>query len=75
MKRARKVSNFHSEVHFKQKQRLTITGIHSPEESTSVKAQSISLLIKLHAINIQLYQNWTPLRRLQETFITALMNN
>ena len=59
MKRARKVSNVHGEVHFKQKQMLTIafTGNTLPTESSPVKAQKISLLIKLHAINMQLYQN------------------
>ena len=58
MKRARKVSNVHGEVHFKQKQRLTIdfTGNTLLRRNSPVKAQSISLLIQLHAINMQLYQ-------------------
>ena len=65
-KRARKVSNGHGEVHFKQKQRLIIafTGNTPPSpppipptESSPVKAQKISLLIKFHTINMQLYQN------------------
>ena len=54
MKRARKVSNVHGELHFEQKQWLTIvfTGNTLPIESSPVKAQTISLLIKLHAINM-----------------------
>ena len=41
MKRARKVSNVHGDVHFKQKQRLTIVllEIHSPTESSPVTVQ------------------------------------
>ena len=54
MKRARKVSNVHGEVHFKQKQGLIIVFAGNtsplpplpPTESSSVKAQKISLLIK-----------------------------
>ena len=60
MKRARKVSNVQAEVHFKQKQRLTIafTGNTLPVgKNGPVKVQKISLLIKLHAINMQIYQN------------------
>ena len=62
MKRARKVSNVHGEVHFKQKQRLTIvfTGNTLPHRKQSCKEQSISLLIKLHAINMQLTKNELP---------------
>ena len=58
MKRARKVSNVHGEVHFKQKQRLSIvfTGNTLPHRNSRVKAQCISFLIQLHAINMQLYQ-------------------
>ena len=62
MKRDRKVSNAHGEVHFKQKQKLTIVFTGNtpppppPTESSPVRAQSTSLLIKLHAINMQLYQ-------------------
>ena len=54
MKRARKVSNVRGEIHFKQKQRLTIvfTGNTSPTGSNPVKAQSISFLIQLHVINM-----------------------
>ena len=44
-----------------------------PTESSVVKAQSISLLIKLHAINMQLYQKWTPPRCPQETIINSLI--
>ena len=75
MKRARKVSNVYGEVHFKQKERLTIvfTGSTLPYRKQSVKAQSISLLIKLHAINMQLYQKWAPPRSLQETIINSLI--
>ena len=57
MKRARKVSNVRGEVHFKQKQRLTIVfNGNTLPQSNPLKAQSISLLIQLHAINMQLYQ-------------------
>ena len=58
MKRASKASNVHGEIHFKQKQRLNLafTG-NTLTESSPVKAQKISLLIKLYAINTQLYQN------------------
>ena len=71
MKKARKVSNFYGEVHFKRKQRPAIAFIGNtlPTEGSPVKAQRISLLIKLHAINMQLYQNWTLLRRPQQTII------
>ena len=56
MKRARKVSNVYGEVHFQQKQKLTITvlEIHSSTENSPIKVQKISLLIKSHAINMQL---------------------
>ena len=50
MRKARKLSNINAEVNFKQE-------IHSPTESSPVKARKIPLLIKLHAINMQLYQN------------------
>ena len=50
-------------------QPLLLLEIHSPTESGPVKTQKISLLIKLYAINMQLYQNWTPPRCLQETII------
>ena len=51
MRRTRKVSNVYGKVHFKQKQRLTIVllEIQSTKESSPVKAQKISLLIKKHA--------------------------
>ena len=39
---------------------LFLPQIHSPSQTTPVKAQRISLLMKLYAINIQLYQKWTP---------------
>ena len=54
MKRALEVCNVHGEVHFKQKQRLTITftGNTLPHRKKSRKGQKISLLIKLHAINM-----------------------
>ena len=50
-------------------QPLLLLEIHSPTESGPVKTQKISLLIKLYAINMQQYQNWTPPRCLQETII------
>ena len=50
MRKARKLSNINAEVNFKQE-------IHSPTENSPVKARKIPLLIKLHAINMQLYQN------------------
>ena len=59
MRKAGKLSNINAEVNFKQE-------IHSPTESSPVKARKIPLLIKLHAINMQLYQNGTPRRRPQE---------
>ena len=45
MKRARKVSNVHGEVHFKQKQWLTtaFTGNTLPHRKQSHKAQKVSL--------------------------------
>ena len=56
-----KVSNAHGEVHFKQKYRVTIAFTGNtpppPTESSPVNAQKISLLIKLHAIIMQLQQN------------------
>ena len=59
MKRARKVSNVQGEVYLKQNkgQTLPLLEIHSPTENSPVKAQKISSLAKLHAINMQLYQN------------------
>ena len=58
MKRASKAYNVRGETNFKQKQRLNFafTG-NTLTESSPVQAQKISLLIKLHAINTQLYQN------------------
>ena len=71
MKRTGKVSNVHDKVHFKQKQRiiLPLLEIHSSIESILVKVQDMSLLIKLRAINMQLYQKWTHLWHHQETVI------
>ena len=33
------------------------------------------MLIELHAINMELYQNWTLLQRPQEILIIAVINN
>ena len=59
MKRAHEVSNVYSEVHFKQKQRLTIasTGSRLPHRNQSRKSAEDLLLINLYAINMQLCQN------------------
>ena len=48
---------------------MLLLEIHSSTESSPIKAQKISLLIKLHAINMQLDQNWTPAQRPQETIL------
>ena len=50
-------------------QPLLLLEIHSPTESILVKAQKISLLIKLYANNMKLYQNWAPSWHPQETII------
>ena len=49
MKRARKVSNVHGEVHLKQKQRLTIvfTGNTLPNRKQSYKAADYSIFDKI----------------------------
>ena len=54
MKRARKVSNVHGEVRFKQKQRLTIvfTGNILPHRKQSHKGTEDFIVDKLHAINM-----------------------
>ena len=46
-----------------------LLAIHCPTETSRIKAQKISLLIKLHVINMQLYQKWTSPPRPQETII------
>ena len=59
MKRARKVSNVHGEVHFEQKQRLTIAFIGNtlPHRKKSRKGAEDSIVDKIACINMQLYQN------------------
>ena len=59
MKRTGKVSNVHGEVCFKQKQRLTIvfTGNTVPHRNQSCKGTEDHIVYKMHAFNMQLYQN------------------
>ena len=59
MKRARKVSNVHGEVYFKQKQRLTITftGNTLPHRKQSCKDVENSIVDKIACHEHQLYQN------------------
>ena len=58
MKRARKASNIRDsfQVHFKSKKTPTMVSTGATK-NTPVKAQNISLLIELYAINMQLHQN------------------
>ena len=68
MKRARKVSNVHGEVHFKQKQRLTIafTGNTLPHRKQSSKGAEDFIVHKIachqHATLPKLNSRTTPLR-------------
>ena len=65
MKRARKVSNVHGEVHFKQKQGLIIVFAGNtsppspprPHRKQFRKGTEDFIVDKIHAINMQLYHN------------------
>ena len=71
MKRAREVFNVHGEVHFKQKQRLTIafTGNTLPHRKQSRKTAEDFIHDKIASHQHAFLPKLTPQRRLQETII------
>ena len=63
--------NVHDKFHFKQKQnKYFLYCKYTPPQKIAPQT-----FIKLDTINIQLYQNWTPLQHTQEILIIAVKNN